>query len=268
MLATNLAEKDLYLNKSISYLKNVKITEYDMKTAGFNIIRELKLLNQEKINELEQMEKKDRTIAIGKIMKSSPEFSKNLTEGFRTFRKKFIELNNIDEEDILSIKKDAIFIIQKTPNVLNVGEFVKFVPKNTYTSYVYINGVEMYYDSYTKKLDVKNLKLDYNVELQYAKGEKFDDDIENFQIFKDFKKMIQLSEKLPSEELFNYFKNYRKKYLEKKLPIETYREVSTGLFSIDNSTIQTKFIDDVDIDFLDISRNFIEFLIPFFQVLL
>ena len=55
MLATNLVEKDLYLNKSISYLKNVKITEYDMKTAGFNIIRELKLLNQEKINELESI---------------------------------------------------------------------------------------------------------------------------------------------------------------------------------------------------------------------
>ena len=39
-----IAEKTNYLNKDIQYLKNIQISEYDIKSAGFSVIKFQKLL--------------------------------------------------------------------------------------------------------------------------------------------------------------------------------------------------------------------------------
>ena len=39
-LRTNLYERTTYLNKDIDYLFNIDIREYDLKDAGFSIIKQ------------------------------------------------------------------------------------------------------------------------------------------------------------------------------------------------------------------------------------
>lgn len=261
-------EKDLYRNSDIDYIQNMRITEYDMKTAGFNIIKELKLLSDEQINQLEELSKSDRNIAIGKLMKNNAEFSKNLTEGFKTFRQKFCKMNHIEDADVLAVKKDAIFLLRKIPEHLQVGKYIQFVPKHTYTSYAYINGIECYYDGFNNVLHTKNLKLDFDSEVLYSRGEIMDQDLNDFKIIRDIKNIMRLAETKTKGELFSYLQKYRDNYLRKKLPIETYREVSSGLFSIVGQDNKTKFLGEEGKEIVDISDNFMAILLPFFQILL
>ena len=269
MLADKLVEKDIFLS-SISYIKNTRITEYDIKTAGFNIIREYKLIDEETIKMLEKLEKQERTIEIGKLMKQNPQLNIELTKKFAEVRKKFVIKNNIQEEDILAVKKDAIFIISKSLVHLKLGEYLEFVPKNIYTSYLYINGMEFYFSSYTKKLDIKNFKRDFNAEsiIMKASGEEINLDFNTHPLILDMKRLIALSEKITQKELFNSLKRYRKKYLNKELPIETYRELKSGYFTFTNSDMAIKFATDELLSDIDISRNYIDFLMPFFAILL
>ena len=45
-------EKDLYINENNPYLFNTDIFEYDMKDAGFSLIKEFKLLDKKNIAQL------------------------------------------------------------------------------------------------------------------------------------------------------------------------------------------------------------------------
>ena len=83
-------QKSNYTNKNILYLKNVSITEYDLKSGGFNVIREFKLLPEDKIKLLETYEKDKRNIVIGKIQAKSSKLSKEMVEGFGKARAKFV----------------------------------------------------------------------------------------------------------------------------------------------------------------------------------
>ena len=61
---------------------------------------------------------------------------------------------------ILSIKNDAVFIINKKLINIEFG-LIKFVEKNIYTSFYKINGIEYYYyySNFTKEeyLDIKGI---------------------------------------------------------------------------------------------------------------
>ena len=64
-----LYEKHNYLNKDIEYLISREIIEYDIKSAGFNLIKQYKLLDDAKILHLESLSKKQRQITIGLYQK-------------------------------------------------------------------------------------------------------------------------------------------------------------------------------------------------------
>lgn len=136
-----------WMNPNISYLFDDEIVEWDIKDAGFSLIKEFKLLPTEEINRLSKMEKGiGRHIEIGKMQKNDLEFSNRLLNAFADARKFFMQMNNITDDDIISVKKDAFFITKK-PNRVNFGQ-IHFVAKNSYSSYLRfpnIHNIEIYY---------------------------------------------------------------------------------------------------------------------------
>jgi hypothetical protein len=251
-LAKQIAEKTNYLNKEIVYLKNTSISEYDIKSAGFTVIKFKKLLPEEEILELESMEKEKRNIWIGKRMLSYPKIGEEIINTLSEIRRDFVVLNEIHEEELLSIKKDALFIIKKIPSILKVHTF-EFRPKKTYTSYCYINQKEFYYSSRTDELEIKGLSEEGKIP-----QEKY--------FLKDIKKIISMAEKLTGDQLFLFLKQYRSKYLNKQLDKETYRDLESGKFSVDGYMLDT--IGDENLEGLDISQNYIKYLVPLFKALI
>jgi hypothetical protein len=244
-----IAEKTNYLNKEIVYLRNTVITEYDIKSAGFTVIKTKNLLPSEEILELESVEKLERNIRIGKRILQYPKISEEIINTLADIRKDFAVFNQLKEDDILSIKKDALFIIKKSPSTLNIKGF-EFRKKESYTSYLYLNKKEFYYSSITGKMDIKGLHEESKI-LH-----------ENF-LLKDIKKFIEFGEKLTDVQMYNSLKSYRTKYLNRQLPVDTYRDIETGKFSMGDYQL-----DNISEDMLasvDISQNYINYILPLIQ---
>lgn len=149
--------KSVWLNPNIEYLFNDEIIEYDIQDAGFSLIKQYKLLPDEKIKELILLGKgKERHIAIGLLQRDDKEFTKRLMDKFAEIRKIFLAVNNLTDENIISVKKDAIFTTKYCPKT-KFNDII-FAEKHHYTSYIRfpnINNLELYYS--TKGIDVKGM---------------------------------------------------------------------------------------------------------------
>jgi len=152
-----ICRKHTYSMNDIKYLKNISIIEYDMVDAGFSIIKENKLVDEKTIEVLGEMNKKDRLIKIGKMYIGNKTFSKAHILGFSNARCAFVKKNKIKNSEILSIKKDAVFLIGKKATITDIGKHIKFAEKNVYTSYIRLFGLEIYYNSDYNKISVKGI---------------------------------------------------------------------------------------------------------------
>lgn len=256
-MAKDLFAKTLYTNKGINYLKGT-IREYDMKEAGFSIIKNDKLLPQETIDRLSKLAKMDRTIEIGKIMGRDKEFNKALTQGFGKYREMFIKENSIDDASILAIKKDALFIINKAVRRDTFGH-VHFALKNRYTSYMYINKTEYYFNSMRKTVDIKGINDE-----KLKKHRKY---IIKFII--DMMYAIELGDKYHN---ITRLKKFANKYRNYELPIGYYREfndISRYIIKdieVANSRYAIDHTGDLSIEDLDISYNYMNVIVTIAKI--
>lgn len=149
--------KSTWLNPNIEYLFNDDIIEYDIHDAGFSLIQQYQLLPPEKIKELERIPKGiQRHIQVGVLQRDDKEFSKRLTEKFTEVRALFMMMNQLKDDSIISVKKDAIYTIGKVKRT-TFGK-VKFMEKNHYSSYIRfpdITNLELYYGE--NGIDVKGM---------------------------------------------------------------------------------------------------------------
>jgi hypothetical protein len=75
-----------------------------------------------------------------------------------------------------------------------------------------------------------------------------------------------MSEKISEEQLYSNLKQYRHDYLNRLLPIETYRQLDTGVFLVGNFEMNT--VDESYIDQIDISFNYQNYVLPLIRILL
>jgi hypothetical protein len=248
-----LYERHNFLNKNIEYLVSNEIIEYDIKSAGFNLIKKYKLLDESKVNYLESLGKKQRQVQIGLYQRNDVELKKNLNDKFIEIRKWFFEQNNIEDDDVLSIKKDAIVTLRRC--LVTEFDNIQFIEKNVYTSYYYLNELEFYYNK--DVIHVKGISDD----LLELHGEYMLDFLHNFFL------MNEISKKKKVIELIKDFSHY---YKARKLEIGYYRELSKqSLFRLNESLFKnTLGIKDIgDVQSIDIGYNYIHYIIPLISIL-
>lgn len=150
--------KDVYINKDIDYLVSTYIREYDMRKANISILLSKGLITQSEFDYYASL--KNRSVVIGLLQRDNEEIKRELNNGFREYRQKFFEANNIQDHEVLAIRKDAIFLISKEARTTTF-DYVNFVNKNTYTSFYRIFGYEYYYMCdrirMTEQFDVKGI---------------------------------------------------------------------------------------------------------------
>lgn len=228
-----------WLNPNIEYLFDTDITEWDIQDAGFSLIKQFNLLSEEEIKRLTKLEKgKPRHIEVGKLQRDNKEFAEALNNAFVEARKIFIQTNNLSDDNIISVKKDAIFTTGNI-NRVKFGQVI-FSPKHTYSSYLRfsnIHNIEIYYSD--QGMDFKQIN---------------DDVIKRHRIYtvEFLKKFIQKMEsKDPSIKRFmmNYIMNYKSLEMDEEYylefnnksnninPLFNYREIILPLLSIINKEI-------------------------------
>lgn len=262
MTISKLYEKDRYLNKELTNLVDCDIIEYDIRQAGYNITKYYKLLPENQIEELSKLSKENKRIRLGLIQRNNKEYKEKLKEAFKNIRKEFFEANEITDNDVLAIKKDAIFLVK--PCLTTKFGNVRFIPKNRYSSYYNLNGLELYFSNKRQILDAKGI----NDEV-LKRHEGF--------MLEFLKDIFTLNENDPTmEKSTKLLMEFSKEYKSMQLPIEFYREFNENslfkthltmnneskiLYISDISEDNEEFIGEIDIRF-----NFINVIMPLVRI--
>lgn len=252
-----LFEKHNYTNKSLSYLKNTPITEYDMENAGINILFHNNIITKDEYDKLNSMGKLEKNIVVGKFLKNNADISKFLMEEFISIRKSFFEINNIQDDSVLSIKKDAIFLIDKNCTNLELNEHYRFKSKNRYSSYININKNEFYLDSMYNKLDVKG----------YSDIVKKHHEEYLFKFLKDILHLDSVSKN--TDKIYLDLLEFKHRLITLDLPKEYYFDINGGsyLFELEGIILSLDHIDDNLKKHCIISSN-LEFILRIINIIL
>ena len=186
---------DNYLNKTIPYIISGTIVENDMKSAGISIWKKHKLVNDSTIEYLESINKYHRNVRMGLMKRDNKELSKDETQWLRYYRKEFIEANELTDDDILSVKRDAIFTLKRC--LYNDFDGISFVEKNIYSSYYYIDKKEIYvgYDN----IDIKGISDQALIN-------------HNDFICKELWRIFKMIETAPHTSVIKYVRDFADKY--------------------------------------------------------
>lgn len=152
-----------YYTAPIDYITSSFIREYDISKADISIFLSKGVITQEQYNFLYRIPGLARNIQMGILQQEQPELKKVLNCGIEDIRRQFFEVNGIQDQDVLSIKNDAIFLINKVPAVTSF-DGVTLKNKNTYTSFYKLPrrfNKEFYYYldriNDIEKLDIKGM---------------------------------------------------------------------------------------------------------------
>ena len=233
---------------------NSSIIEYDIRHANVNISKYYNLFaDVAYLDTLDALPKKEREVKFGLLLKNDPEFSKRLEESFNSIVKEFLAANNLDIDiDVISIKKDAIFVLNRKCNVTKFGP-VEFVEKNRYHAYINLNRLAFYIGDH---IDVKGIGENYKLH-QEGMLLLINEVIDYLERGKDVHLLLA--------EICELYKN-------KKLNIEMYREFNSRAqykCTIDDNMVM---MNDISYDILDescdISYNYINIILPLVRLLL
>ena len=243
-------------NQSILFVPNSRITEYDIKSGNTSIMRAFNLCDAKRIAEIESMKKSDRVIAVGNMSKD-PTFAKNLEAGFNTVVKEFIKANELVEDDVIDVYRDAVFVIVKEPKITTIRETCNFVKKNVYQGYIRCGSFEFFIGE--DKIDVKGMR---------------DELLEKHQngILALIREVYDFCVKAQMNPVMinTYMKSIVKQYIDLDFVNEIYREFnSTSKYKMHYADMTTmeENITDIDLDNLDISYNYLNIILPLIRVL-
>ena len=161
MLVSDLYKKTLYI-ADIDFLINNTIYEYDLAKANISILRQANVITESFYQEMLNADRMTRQVTIGKLYRNNETIRTTLDNGFIEARRLLFDSNNIEDKDVLSIKKDAVFVLKRLSNT-KFYEYLDFKEKNLYTSYYKISSQkkELYYSKHPvtgeEKLDVKGI---------------------------------------------------------------------------------------------------------------
>jgi hypothetical protein len=209
-----------------------------------SIIRSFQLLPDRQIKILESLPKHDRSVRVGLIRKKYPEFSREFGQKMKLVMNTFLEENSINRGHIISIKNDAAFIADITPEKTKFWE-CEFIAKNRYTSYVLLDNKEFYYGN--DRIHVKGF------------GETILKQHEPYMISL-IGSILKSAENIKTNQLIDLFSSIQNEYLNFELDLEYYREMNTeSLFKLRSEGRMSYGIRDPFegiTDYLDITHNY------------
>lgn len=239
-----LYKRTLYTKKA-RFIIN-EIHEYDIAKANISILLQGGYISAKEYNMYSQMNKLQREIAIGNLQKD-PKYSRIISNGFENARKQLIESNGLTIDDIVSIKKDAFYVMKRLYNT----QFgcINFTLRNSYNLFMICRGIEIYY-GYNELngiiVDIKGIN-DNKLYLHSA-------------YLSAIGYILELVCKNYVNEAIQELISFMRAYDNRELDVDYYREFnSSSMIRIGNMGYGVTFIDEKDKDYykdaIDISNN-------------
>lgn len=153
---------DLFQNRTylapIEYCVD-RITEYDIHHANTSVMRQYyTILSPDVLDKLDSLGDQ-RNIEFGNLIRKHPrgkEIAKKLSKGIIRAKGELFRANQIMDQDVLSIKNDAVFVIGRKLKYTKFGH-IEFAAKNSYSAYLKLDNLEFYYSKSDDAIAVKGL---------------------------------------------------------------------------------------------------------------
>ena len=239
-------QKHNWVNPDIVYIRDGYVDEWDIHAAGFSALKETQIITAQQIAELEKLPKVDRNIKIGLLQREHPQMGAQILETIANIREQFYTANNLLDAKILSIKKDAIIVVDSKITVTKFGQHFEFVNKGHFTSYLRLGNYEFYYNSMTNQLVCKGLGNDYD----------------QISILTLIKQILQTCETTDKEGRLKYLQKIQRQYLNHELPVHVYKDPRTGQYTVAEFDFTTPDASAFQVNQLDIATNYVDFLLP------
>lgn len=244
-------------NSSYNFI-NGFIREYDLSKANINALYERGVIDKALYDNLYKSDKDIREKHVGLMIRENQNIYKEIQTGIINAKRNLIISNNIDAEDIVSIKNDAVFVLNKKLDNTKFG-LMDFKLKNTYTMFIKINRYEFYYyfNSFNQeeKLDVKGIGDD---KLVLHKNH-----------FMDF--LLALFNTLQVQgiiEAVNILQGFSLAYINRQLEVNYYRKFnSESDFDLLNQGMLWRSTHASDVNTVDIRYNY-EIIRDLYSILL
>ena len=231
-----------------------RIIEYDLKAANISILRQKEIISQERYEYLKSLPKISREIEIGLMEKADSTIYPMLQEGIIEAKKDLVSFNKIDEDQIIRVANDAVYINSELNlKYVSFGDFIYFKPKSEYNIFCKLNSLIIF----CKFLEDGNLNID-------IKG--LDSTDRALELHKDFMVSIIIStivllERSGIQSAIDYLSEVCKKYVRRELSIEYYRELTKdSIYRFPNITSFSEFgiqyATNADLPLIDISYNY------------
>lgn len=239
------------------------IHELDIEKCNINILYNAGVIDLNTYNWLYTVDKKYREVWIGSnILKNNKNNNIILSDGIMEARRRFFNILSLEDSDIISIRKDSIFFInrldQNNNSIIEIPfdkSPIRFIQKGIYTSFYKLkNKLVIFYNSGRLNQEIISIAGigDNNLLLH----EKY---------FTDFlKALFQVAELRGTVEALNLLKIFYMNYINLRLEPGYYREFNPlSMYKINQFSIypaQSFMLEEVSDDnirngYIDISYN-------------
>jgi hypothetical protein len=256
----------MWVNDGLPLLVNSLITEYDIKRGNISIMKQYHL-REDAVPKLESLNKERRVREVGLLQREDRAFAKQLEQGFDGAVNQFIEGNGLDRDvDVLAIRRDAVFVVNRPITLTDIGEHIHFRIKNQYHAHLQIGPKLEFYFGQGNRVHIKNFvqeEKDTNHALQ-----KLEPGMISF-----LQEFIELAESsnMNRGKIYEWMRDFCTLYRDRALDVEYYREFTRdALFCVrekDGASTMLEGVPDYMIEDLDISYNYMNIIVPLLQIL-
>lgn len=234
-----------------------RIYEYDIRSANISAMKASGKFDDKILAMLENLNKQAREEAVGKMIRRDKDHIiwPTIAKGIRNAKEQLFRYNGLEDENILSIKNDAVFVIGRKLKYTTFGP-LEFRPKNQYAGYMQIEKVEMYYDKRHRRIDFKGIRDEVVNHPDHQSG-----------MVQFLLQVFQYLSMDQENELRQFLIQFTHDYKAMKLPKQYYREFSG------NNEYHTKIelsgfeynlteIGQNDLDIINPVYNYTKFILP------
>jgi hypothetical protein len=225
------------------------IVEYDIRKANINALRSRGVIDDSLYNMLFNADKQFREVYVGNMIKANPDIYKEIQIGIIDAKAQFFKANNIKNEEVLSIKNDAVFVLSSR-KMKTQFDLYEFANKGYYTFYFKSLKKQFFYrfDKHTNT-DIIEVKGISEEKLVYHK---------DF-FLKFLLDVFYTIERSSIEETLSYCNQFYEQYVSKRLDIHFYRELSPDnayrITRTDGRSYGISYAEPQYLDLIDINYN-------------
>ncbi len=238
-------------NRDYPFIVNSDVVEWDIRSANVSLMEYYQLAEPELIRRISKLPKQKREEAVGRLHLKRKGFGKSLEQGFNNIVEEFMTANGLTMDDIVSIKKDAVFVKNHAIKQSKFGDCVEFRPKGHYRHVLLLPRYEVYLsDTVTDVKGISDDKLALHIDgmLSFIREVMYS--------AHDWTRMNK------------FLKEFVNAYKKKELEFPMYREFTSDaiyrLHSMGHELLLDE-IDEDDIPDLDIGFNYEHVVIPTIQ---